>query len=443
MTSRRALPALALASYFVAGCTNAPAASTPDASTPSHCARDADCDDGRFCNGVEVCAPDASSADARGCALGAAPCAASSCNESTDTCGTGCADADRDGHTAVSCGGDDCDDADANRYTGNTEVCDPMDHDEDCDPRTFGVRDQDHDGEADALCCNVSPTGTRTCGTDCDDTRSTVNTTAPEVCNRIDDDCDMAIDEGVGTTYARDADHDTHGDPMDVMMLCGPMGEYTATLADDCDDADPIVYPGAREICDGRDDDCSSGGGADSAEDADGDMHTASSYTGCEATPSSFQRDDCNDGNPLIHPGADYQDVPFGCVPGETCISTRTNTWTCGHRVAGGVACAVELADGTGGPSWDYDCSGAAEREPLGAVGLQAQCNFLCASGFGTTCEACAMTTFGGCAMPVGAGAPFLAVQGACGMPATFRRCSGAACGACPNTDTIGRQPCR
>jgi hypothetical protein len=33
-------------------------------------------------------------------------------------------------------------------------------------------------------------------------------------------------------------------------------------------------HAGATELCNGVDDDCSSGGGADAAEDVDGDLHT-------------------------------------------------------------------------------------------------------------------------------------------------------------------------
>src|SRR4051794_32766960 len=67
---------------------------------------------------------------------------------------TNCAnpDGDGDGHRAIACGGDDCDDADSNRYPGRAEVCDPANHDEDCDPATFGVLDSDHDNYTDVAC---------------------------------------------------------------------------------------------------------------------------------------------------------------------------------------------------------------------------------------------------------------------------------------------------
>lgn len=430
--------ALALALVIVSGCSGGPGPTTEMDASAAHCTSDRDCDDGRFCNGAETCAPDASTADGRGCALGAAPCAASSCVETTRMCMAGCADADHDGSPAASCGGDDCDDADPSRFPGRMEVCDPGQHDEDCDPSTFGVRDQDGDGEPDATCCNVGADGISHCGTDCDDTRSSVHPSAVEVCNGRDDDCDGATDEGVQLMFARDHDHDGHGDPADVRMdLCAPEGEYTATLVDDCDDASASIHPGAREICDALDDDCSSGGGADAAEDADGDGHTASTFTGCEATPSSFQRDDCDDGEPLAHPGADFQDVPYGCPAGEPCL--MGTTWICGARVAGDVRCEVQLPKGS--PSWDYDCDHAATREaPVRSI--DAACDSACAPH--GTCGACGPAAgMIPCASTI-VDTPFPITQAStCGGAIMLRTCAAGPCSACASTTAAGRQRCR
>ncbi len=96
-----------------------------------------------------------------------------------------CYDRDSDGHDDVACGGDDCNDTDPSMFPGNIEVCDADSRDEDCDPTTFGYRDQDGDGHHDSRCCNVGRDGTRRCGTDCDDTRSAVNPSA-QVCNARD-----------------------------------------------------------------------------------------------------------------------------------------------------------------------------------------------------------------------------------------------------------------
>lgn len=45
-------------------------------------------------------------------------------------------DLDSDGHIAISMGGDDCNDVDANDFPGNHESTDPWGHDEDCDRAT-------------------------------------------------------------------------------------------------------------------------------------------------------------------------------------------------------------------------------------------------------------------------------------------------------------------
>src|SRR5690606_530022 len=97
------------------------------------------CQDDLYCNGVERCMPGAAGASSDGCLPGTAPCDADEqCIEDSETCqAVDCAtpagrDADGDGRPSMTCGGDDCDDADDNRFPGNTEVCDDSAHDEDC-----------------------------------------------------------------------------------------------------------------------------------------------------------------------------------------------------------------------------------------------------------------------------------------------------------------------
>ena len=227
------------------------------------CATTADCDDQVFCNGRELCQPGSSEADERGCigAVRDACFAAQLCNEVTRTCATDCVvtlDADGDGVEAVECGGADCDDANAARYPGHPEVCDTSDIDEDCDPRTFGVRDQDGDAYPDALCCNVdATTEVRTCGGDCDDTRSGVHPSVPEVCNGTDDDCDTMTDEDVPfVDYYTDADGDGYGALDATPLSACSVQPAMATNHTDCDDASVGVRPGQTEVCNGRDDDC-------------------------------------------------------------------------------------------------------------------------------------------------------------------------------------------
>jgi len=129
--------------------------------TGSACVVPADCDDTVFCNGVETCVAGA-------CVPGAAPrcddgivCTLDACDADDDACTHDVPDADEDGHGDATCLdaenaplGDDCDDADRNRFPGNVEFCDASGHDEDCDDATIGAKDEDADGLTDARCCN-------------------------------------------------------------------------------------------------------------------------------------------------------------------------------------------------------------------------------------------------------------------------------------------------
>jgi hypothetical protein len=107
-----------------------------------------------------------------------------------------CQDADGDGVASVACGGADCDDANASRYPGATEVANRVD--EDCDDATLGVNgDQDGDGVVGGDYCNGVA-----CGADCDDRVFTVHPKAEELPNRIDDNCDGIVDNLRGSWWS-------------------------------------------------------------------------------------------------------------------------------------------------------------------------------------------------------------------------------------------------
>jgi len=299
---------LALASGgLVAACGSPPPATT--GITP--CTQDDDCDDAVFCNGAERCLPRAPDADERGCTGPAVadPCSGRACHETARTCGTVCEDADQDGETAAACGGTDCDDHDAMRGASLAEVCDASDLDEDCNPATFGERDADGDGYLDASCCNRTASGTLACGDDCDDRNPASHTAEAETCDGYDEDCDHAIDEGVGGTFYADADGDGVGDATRTTEACSLPTGY-ASVSGDCDDHDAARSPSTVEICDGIDNDCDTviDDGVqqtfyvDADHDGVGDG-TAPTVSACTMrTGLAATAGDCDDANPNRSP---------------------------------------------------------------------------------------------------------------------------------------------
>ena len=277
------------------------------------CVADGDCDDGLFCTGEERCAPGEADADTRGCVRGMAPCAEGEpCSETTLSCEPECPDAEGDGATDASCGGTDCDDANRDVFPGATELCDELGIDEDCDPMTLGP-DADDDGAVGVLCCNRVGSNLR-CGTDCDDTRPSVNPEQNEVCNGFDDDCDGSLDEGVTTTYYRDRDGDLFGDVSETAEACTPPTGFTI-LPGDCDDSTPLVNPGATESCAmlGTDDDC------DGAVDEICECEAGSVVT-CGPGEPLAGVGICRDGRQTCSPAGLFGDCEGGVFPGaETC----------------------------------------------------------------------------------------------------------------------------
>lgn len=94
---------------------------------------------------------------------------------------------------------------------------------------------------------------------DCNDGEVGIGPNAPERCNAIDDDCDGVVDNDLGmlTDWKKDEDGDNFGDdsPMSSKLACAQPPGYVA-LGGDCQPNNAQVFPGAKEKCNGIDDNC-------------------------------------------------------------------------------------------------------------------------------------------------------------------------------------------
>ncbi len=211
----------------------------------------------------------------------------------------------------------DCDDTDAGINPSATEVCDGIDND--CNGQvdeglsnTY-YADTDGDGYGDpnvfTIACSI-PSGYVTDDTDCDDADASVNPSAAEICDGIDNDCDGQTDEGVTNTYYADTDGDGFGDPNNTTLDCtAPAGYVTDDT--DCDDTDGAVHPSSTEACNGIDNDCD--GQTDEGvtntyyADTDGDGFGDPNNTTLDCTaPAGYVADntDCDDTDGAVHPSA-------------------------------------------------------------------------------------------------------------------------------------------
>lgn len=178
-----------------------------------------------------------------------------------------CNDVDNDGDGYTENEGD-CDDTDNTVHPGASEVCgDSIDNncngnidEETASPKITWYQDSDGDSFGDFATSTTTcaqPTGYVDNSTDCNDSNSAINPNATEVCDSVDNDCDSNIDEGVTTTYYQDSDSDTYGNPSVSTAACSQPGGYVVNNTD-CNDSYSTDYPGANEVCDGRDNDCDS-----------------------------------------------------------------------------------------------------------------------------------------------------------------------------------------
>ena len=142
---------------------------------------------------------------------------------------------------------DDCDDEDATR-----------------NPASFWYIDDDADGfgnpSAPIDSCTASE-GASSNDQDCDDENAFVRPNVNEICDAIDNNCNGLIDDDdpdidIFTQVPVYLDEDLDGYGTDYLQDACTSSNLGAIVSGDCDDSDPLVYPGRLERTDEIDQNC-------------------------------------------------------------------------------------------------------------------------------------------------------------------------------------------
>ena len=250
-------------------------------------------------------------------------------------------------------------------------------NDTDCNDNEISYLDADGDGYGSEIldACGV------TNSLDCNDQDALISPSGIEVCNEIDDDCDLEIDEFVWIEFYADADADGFGDANNTTFACSAPAGFVSNAEDcddalvtyfdndqdgvgtgiaeacgtsiyntDCDDNNAELFPGNPEICNGIDDNCDliSDEGATSVlyldNDGDGFGNAAVAIDACPSLSPGYVLDDTDcDDNTITYNDAD------------------ADGWGTGDAIACGNSGSNEDCDDSNGaiyPTADELCNG-------------------------------------------------------------------------------------
>ena len=206
-----------------------------------------------------------------------------------------------------------CTDPNALNYDPNA-----IEDDGSCVYESLTVWYQDNDGDGfgnnlDNITSVDQPVGYVDNNLDCNDNDNNIHPLSDEICDAVDNNCNMEVDEDLlETTYYMDSDGDGFGNPGVSITSCSPPAGYV-TNSLDCNDTESTAFRDALEICDGLDNNCD--GLIDNVADAfifyrdadnDGYGNPAQSIEACEIPPGyALSADDCDDNNAFVNPASE------------------------------------------------------------------------------------------------------------------------------------------
>ncbi|MEW5847404.1 MAG: putative metal-binding motif-containing protein [Myxococcota bacterium] len=192
---------------------------------------------------------------------------------------------------------------------------------------------------------------------DCDDNDASNFPTNVEVCDHQDNDCDLGVDEGlVLTNWYLDSDGDGHGVGA-PFNDCAPPAANWVTQDGDCDDTGSAVHPGAVEVCNGVDDDCTTL--ADDGISCPGQTSTTSSTAASSATASS------------ISGGTSSSDVT-GSSSGSSSTATSTSSSSGGTSTSSSASSAASVVTSSSSAAASSTSSSSASTAASSSSGVAA-----------------------------------------------------------------------
>jgi hypothetical protein len=270
----------------------------------------------------------------------------------------------------------DCAPLDASKHNGAAEGCDGVDNN--CNGKVDeGFPNFDGDGEADCIDLDDDDDGDVDV-VDCNPYNPAVYSTAVEVCDGQDNDCNLVVDDPGAdgcTVYYKDKDDDGWGMENKSLCICMAQNDYTAEEAGDCDDSTWSINPGGNEVCNNQDDDCDgvkdnpgSLGCLNHYADSDKDTY-GSGAPSCicwpDETYGTTKGGDCDEDAPGINPGAeeicDGKDNNCNNLIDEGVASTCGDCDPTCHRVVVGV-------DGNEAFTLDDENSSNVSKTPEGGI---------------------------------------------------------------------------